>query len=139
MPWPLHQLHRHLWSLLLMVCQPWYANRICDRATLVCAGCWNGAATYAEGTRSSIQSHQEDARYRLVACMHLSTLRCSIDIIVIGLLYMAYPNGYRRNFTFLPRLRPYRMRGSGSCIVLFPERCTHMGNSTAPCSQICCI
>ena len=34
-----------------------------------------------------------------------------ILVLVIGLLYMAYPNGCRHKHTCLPRLRPYPMRG----------------------------
>ncbi len=31
---------------------------------------------------------------------------CFVDLVVIGLLYMAYHDGCRHKFTFLPRLRP---------------------------------
>jgi hypothetical protein len=34
-----------------------------------------------------------------------------VDLVVIGLLYMAYPNKCQHKGTFLPRLRPYPMRG----------------------------
>ena len=34
----------------------------------------------------------------------------AFDLVVIGLLYMAYPDG-RHKLIFLPRLRPYPMRG----------------------------
>ena len=33
------------------------------------AGCWVGAATYAESARSSIQSHQGDARCHIATAM----------------------------------------------------------------------
>ena len=32
-------------------------------------------------------------------------------VVMIGLLYMAYPDGCWHTFTFLPRLRPYPMKG----------------------------
>ena len=32
-------------------------------------------------------------------------------LVVIGLLYVAYPDGSQHNITFLPRLRPYPVRG----------------------------
>ncbi len=36
----------------------------------------------------------------------------SNDSVVIGLLYMAYPNGCLHKFTFLPRLWPCPVRGA---------------------------
>ena len=30
-----------------------------------------------------------------------------VDLLVVGLLYMAYPNGCRHKLTFLPRLKPW--------------------------------
>ncbi len=41
-------------------------------------------------------------------------MRCSqvyFNFVVIGLLYMAYPNGCQHTLTFQPRLRPYPMKG----------------------------
>ncbi len=35
----------------------------------------------------------------------------NLDSVVIGLLYTAYPDGCWHQFTFLPRLRPYPVRG----------------------------
>ena len=29
------------------------------------------------------------------------------DLVMIGLVYMAYPSGSQHEYTFLPRLRPY--------------------------------
>ncbi len=33
------------------------------------------------------------------------------SLVVIGLVYKAYPDGCRNEYTFLPRLRPYPVRG----------------------------
>ena len=38
--------------------------------------------------------------------MHIRT-----DSVLFDLLYLAYPKGCQHKFTFLPRLRPYSMRG----------------------------
>ena len=32
------------------------------------------------------------------------------ELVVVGLLYMAYPNGFQHEMTLLQRLRPYPMR-----------------------------
>ena len=37
------------------------------------------------------------------------------SLVVIGLLYMAYPNGCWHEITFLLRLRPLPVKGHGSC------------------------
>ncbi len=34
-----------------------------------------------------------------------------ISLVMIGLVNKAYPDGCRHKFTFLPRLRPYPVRG----------------------------
>jgi hypothetical protein len=49
----------------------------------------------------------------------------SLNLVVIGLLYMAYPDGSQHKFTFLPRLRPYPMRGHRLlCILRSVSFCT---------------
>ncbi len=50
-----------------------------------------------------------DLHASISAAIHM----CVVDFI--GLLYMAYPNGCQHNITFLLRLRPYPVRGIGSC------------------------
>jgi len=34
-----------------------------------------------------------------------------VTSVMTGLVYKAYPNGCQRKYTFLPRLRPYPLRG----------------------------
>jgi hypothetical protein len=40
-----------------------------------------------------------------------SLLFLALGLVVIGLVYKAYPDGCRHKYTFLPRLRPYPVRG----------------------------
>ena len=52
------------------------------------------------------------------------------DLVVIGLSYMAYPDGCRHDCTFLPGPRPYPMRGQRllwvmMCMPLCLMHCTH--------------
>ncbi len=44
-------------------------------------------------------------------CQQQMLVTFFVYLVVIGLLYMAYPDGCQHEFTFLPRLRPYPMRG----------------------------
>ncbi len=50
-------------------------------------------------------------RYWQVGICPTASLDVVFDLVVIGLLYKAYPNGCGHKFTFLPRLRPDPMRG----------------------------
>ena len=48
----------------------------------------------------------------LLSCSHCAHCKhVVIEHVVIGLLYMAYSDGNWHKFTFLPRSRPYPMRG----------------------------
>jgi len=52
----------------------------------------------------------------------LAALYIFLSLVMIGLLYMAYPDGCLPKFTFLPRLTPYPMRGHRLlCSVVRPQ------------------
>ena len=40
-----------------------------------------------------------------------------LQLVVIGLLYMAYANGSRDKIIFVPRLRPYPMKGASPLVM----------------------
>ena len=46
--------------------------------------------------------------------------------VVIGMLYIAYPNESRRKVTFLPKLTPYP-GGIGSCVMSGVSNCCRCG------------
>jgi len=50
---------------------------------------------------------------------HADGLFLSVDLVVIGLMYMAYHDRCRHKVRFLPRLRPHPVRGIGFCFVSF--------------------
>ena len=55
----------------------------------------------------------EDAFVACTSTQVLPLLYCLffVDLVVIGILYVACPDGCWLQFTLLPRLRPYPMRG----------------------------
>ncbi len=52
---------------------------------------------------------------------HVYTMHVCINLVVIGLLYMACPDGCRHKITFLPRLRPYPVRGHRLLCCLYTQ------------------
>ena len=59
-------------------------------------------------------------RHQLLGNFVLITASAFIshDVVIFGLLYMAYPDGCRLEITFLLRLMPYPMRGHGLLCVI---------------------
>jgi hypothetical protein len=56
----------------------------------------------------------------LTAYMGMHFKLSNVGLLVIGLLYMAYPDGCRPQIRFLSRLRPFCMMGISSCATQHP-------------------
>ncbi len=91
----------------LKVCLLCILSDMAMQSACTAATCINNAQAQAQ-----LDFHQLDCDTDATNCFAtLCSSQLLLSAVMIGLLYMAYPDGCRLETTFLPRLRPHPVRG----------------------------